>query len=415
MFSILLVPSSSTSLPRCCRFSNGTTISDCTCLHNDSIVVGQTVEPGGYRHFHWAVSNYLDLDDETGRRRDISFEVSPCRGSASLFVRALELPFPSQSNAHYRNTRQYQANALQVPLMRAHYYISVQGADADAMDSSSGGASENDLTTPYGVGSPTEFQIIVKLSGKQAYPVPGDGGHLSISSVFTDALLLPNDTMSMRVGFAPVSDDDGSSNAAGWEYRVYSAATNSSGYGAPCSHDGFPGACITSTVCGIQRAMLPATPWVSVAALSGRNASIEVAGLRQNTQYLFSVIGRPTGLDLSVAPHLAVVYTSETGMPTYSKATQLHSDTTILITLGVILGVVFLLFAIAFMARARLMRAFQARRDRKRIVGKRDSAGNSKGASLISHDHLPRASAAGTAGAGAAAAAAGADSKSKDE
>jgi len=146
-------------LPRACREGdNYTAISGCTPLFNDTVITDVTVAPGEYKNFHWAVSNYLDLDDASGNRRTITFEVVPCTGSAHLFVRSLTQPFPTAESHDFASIKNEEPNSVTLQLLRAHFFVSVQGvapANLASVDPSLRTASDE----------PVRFSIIAKISG----------------------------------------------------------------------------------------------------------------------------------------------------------------------------------------------------------------------------------------------------------
>jgi hypothetical protein len=216
-----LAREASAALPRPCFQSSGsneTAIADCTPLSNDTVLVDETVQPGQYKHFHWTVSNYLDLDDARGDRRSVTFEVQPCNGTTHLFVKALELPWPTRTSHDYASVNDGAPNAVTVRLLRAQYFVSVYG-----------GHSASD-------GGPARFSITAKISGSESlpcqqvlgcvkggaaevdYPVPGAAGTVSVANKFTENLLLPSDTMEMLVTMAPVR------SSMDFEYRVYTVS-----------------------------------------------------------------------------------------------------------------------------------------------------------------------------------------------
>jgi hypothetical protein len=109
-----------------------------------------TVASGSYTQFHWAVGNYLDIDDASGNRRSITFEVVPCTGSVELYVRALQRPFPTSSSYDYASALDAEPNAITVQMLRAQYFISVYGAFAANT-----------------ISGPATFSIIAKISGSK--------------------------------------------------------------------------------------------------------------------------------------------------------------------------------------------------------------------------------------------------------
>lgn len=111
--------------------------------------------------------------------------------------------------------------------------------------------------------------------------------------------------------------------------------------------------------------MTPRTPWQAM-QYSGSNVTVVAPGLPQNIEQTFVVVGRPVGVNTSEHPEQTVVYTATTGTPEYEKVLQSESDDTILITLGIVAGVLVLLFVVVFLARRRLISVFQARSHRKR-------------------------------------------------
>lgn len=147
----LVVAASGAQLPVACKEGeNRTSIPGCVPLLNDTVVSGMTVASGSYRQFHWAVSNYLDLDDAAGNRRSVTFEVVPCTGSVELFVRALRQPFPTSSSYDYASVLDAEANAITVQMLRAQYFVSVFGSHA-----------------PGAIAGPATFSIIAKISGSK--------------------------------------------------------------------------------------------------------------------------------------------------------------------------------------------------------------------------------------------------------
>lgn len=111
--------------------------------------------------------------------------------------------------------------------------------------------------------------------------------------------------------------------------------------------------------------MTPRTEWQAM-EYSGSNVTVVAPGLPQNIEQSFVVVGRPVGVNASEHPEQTVVYTATTGTPEYEKVLQSESDDTILITLGIVAGVLVLLFVVVFLARRRLISVFQTRSRRKR-------------------------------------------------
>jgi len=285
------------------------------------------------------------MDDEAGNRRSVTFEVRPCSGSAHLFVRALAKPFPTAESHDYASAKNGQPNSVTLQLLRAHFYISVLGV---------GDASIAAQATPA---EPIRFSIIAKVSGGARYPEPGAEGALAVTTKFTESLLLADDTMEMLVSFVPVP-----TAAQAFEYRVYTAPNTTT---SPCGGASGSGSCVKTTLCGVESAMTPRTPWQPM-QYSGSNVTVVAPGLPQNIEQTFVVVGRPVGVNASEHPEQTVVYTATTGTPEYEKVLQTESDDTILITLGIVGGVLVLLFVVVFVARRRLIAVFQTRSHRKR-------------------------------------------------
>jgi len=119
--------------------------------------------------------------------------------------------------------------------------------------------------------------------------------------------------------------------------------------------------------------MTPRTGWKQL-TYSGTNATVVAGGLPQNIEQLFVVVGRPVGGNTSRHPEQTVVYTATTGRPEYEKEAQLQDDQTILATLGIVAGVLVLLFVVAYVARRRLIAAFQSSSRQTKGMDKEEAA-----------------------------------------
>lgn len=356
-------------LPKCCVLvnttdSSETPLANCTCLQNNVVLVNQTVRAGEYRDFHWVLDDFQTMDIGYDRR-EIAFEVFPCVGNTQLYVRALRPPFPRADDWHYNGTREYEPNSVAVRVLRAQYFVSVEGGDQYFGAVATGGAMADSLALvdgipvvdadQYGPGSESVFAIVARYADEEGLPAVGGGGELVVDNLFTDALVLDGDTLSMVVQFqTPISDVD-------FEYRVFTVANRSDSSG-PCSSLGAPGACVTSTACGVLSSMQPASEWTSFPS-DGRNVSVVVPNMEQEQQYFFSVVMREPGQEGNLMRYN--VYTAQTGVPKYEKTSQLHSSQTVAIVAGSAGAFVFVLLILIFWGRQRLVQAFRNRRAKK--------------------------------------------------
>ena len=165
------------SLPTCCMALNSTNElapmdAQCACLETGEALVNQTVAPGGYIQYHWVVTDYQNLDFGH-TRRSVTFEVQPCVGSASLFVRELQPPFPTADDHHHGAEHAYASNVVTLPVLRAQYLVSVYGSDND-FGFSPAVATELDVASlpdelisaaSYGEGSNTSFIVAAYFNG----------------------------------------------------------------------------------------------------------------------------------------------------------------------------------------------------------------------------------------------------------
>lgn len=235
--------------------------------------------------------------------------------------------------------------------------------------------------------------------GRPSRPALGNEGNLTVTNLFTEQLVLDDGTLSMYVdlttplapGYPPAnSTDSATTDYPVLEYRVVvarnatptdeemqeaeealaagdvQAAALATDGALHCGSGAHPGACVTSSPCGVMMSMVPRGDWVALPSDGGEHTLI-ADGLLQDEPYRFAVIVRDPSLPASQRddPLRMSVYTATEGTPEYFKEEKLHSNSTIYIILGSVAGVLLLALVGVLVCRWRLastMREKQAER-----------------------------------------------------
>jgi len=276
--------------------------------------------------FHWPVPWETWLENTTAA---VEFRLEKCFGQSWLQVQRGE---PFGSSVQFNTSWGREINIVRHTIDHGNFWIRViaqTAAEADLIVATKG------ISLRF-IG--VTQQIILALAGPLKPWLPSNAS-ISLEPYLEDEPPQSNsDPLSLLLSFSTHAA------AAGQQYRVFQAdapigGTSGCGTSAPV-HE-----CITSTVCGVERAMQALSPWTTFAP--GQTHSILLPSLKQGSRKVFQVMTRD-------AQGRKRVYRAVSAVPVYEESRPAHSSDTIVLVSGSIAGVLLLLLLTLVVAKLRL-------------------------------------------------------------